>query len=59
MLYREDYYKEDKDASENENINTAQLLVQKNRHGPTGVVNLAWNAQFTLYTCVEKSNRDD
>lgn len=59
MLYREDYYKEDKDASDQENVNTAQLLVQKNRHGPTGVVNLAWNAQFTLYTCVEKSNRDD
>lgn len=59
MLYREDYYKEDKDASDQENVNTAQLLVQKNRHGPTGVVNLAWNAQFTLYTCVEKNNRDD
>lgn len=59
MLYREDYYKEDKDASDQENVNTAQLLVQKNRHGPTGVVNLAWNAQFTLYTCVEKNNRND
>lgn len=59
MLYREDYYKDDKDASDQENVNTAQLLVQKNRHGPTGVVNLAWNAQFTLYTCVEKNNRDD
>ncbi len=59
MLYREGYYKEDKDAADSENVSSAQLLVQKNRHGPTGVVNLAWNAQFTLYTCVEKNNIDD
>lgn len=39
-------------------VNTAELLVEKNRHGPTGVVKLAWNPQFTLYTCIEPENRE-
>jgi replicative DNA helicase len=59
MLYRESYYKDDKEKVEEENVNTAQLLVQKNRHGPTGPIQLAWNAQFTLYTCVEKNQNND
>lgn len=67
MLYREDYYnfnkkkgKDDKEEEQKEAapaptetlVNTAELLVEKNRHGPTGVVKLIWNPQFTLYTCV-------
>ena len=59
MLYREDYYKTDKEAPEAIEVNTAELLVQKNRHGPTGSVKLAWNPQFTLYTCVENNNNDE
>lgn len=58
MLYREDYYKNEKDNPEEIEVNTAELLVQKNRHGPTGSVKMAWNPQFTLYTCVE-NNKDD
>ena len=57
MLYREDYYKTEKDEDQ-PNVNTAELLVQKNRHGPTGVVKMAWNPQFTLYTCLE-NQRDE
>lgn len=59
MLYREDYYKNDKEAPEAVEVNTAELLVQKNRHGPTGSVKLAWNPQFTLYTCVENNISDE
>lgn len=59
MLYREDYYKNEKDNPEDIEVNSAELLVQKNRHGPTGVVKMAWNPQFTLYTCVEKNNADE
>lgn len=59
MLYREDYYKTDKESPEDVEVNTAELLVQKNRHGPTGSVKLAWNKQFTLYTCVENNNTDE
>ncbi len=59
MLYREDYYKNEKDNPEEVEVNTAELLVQKNRHGPTGSVKMAWNPQFTLYTCVENNKTDD
>lgn len=59
MLYREDYYKNEKDSPEQVEVNTAELLVQKNRHGPTGSVKMAWNPQFTLYTCVENNNTDE
>lgn len=58
MLYREDYYNKDK-TPEDVEVNTAELLVQKNRHGPTGSVKLAWNKQFTLYTCVEENISDE
>ncbi len=60
MLYREDYYKTDKtensDNPEEIQVNTAELLVQKNRHGPTGVIKMAWNPRFTLYTCIDKNH---
>ena len=59
MLYREDYYKNEKENPEEIEVNTAELLVQKNRHGPTGSIKMAWNPQFTLYTCVEHNNTDE
>ncbi len=58
MLYREDYYKTDKDEDQPD-VNSAELLVQKNRHGPTGVVKMAWNPMFTLYTCLEKQRDEE
>ncbi len=58
MLYREDYYKTEKDE-EQLDVNSAELLVQKNRHGPTGVVKMAWNRMFTLYTCLEKQRDEE
>ncbi len=59
MLYREDYYKTEKDNPEQVECNTAELLVQKNRHGPTGSVKMNWNPQFTLYTCPENNVTDE
>ena len=59
MLYREDYYKNDKktdqpeEGAEQIEVNSAELLVQKNRHGPTGSIKLAWNPKYTLYTCFD------
>ena len=62
MLYREDYYKEQNNDESKENIpidevrvDIAQVLIQKNRHGPTGTVKLAWNPDFTLFTTLEKN----
>ncbi|MBQ6065236.1 MAG: replicative DNA helicase [Clostridia bacterium] len=59
MLYREDYYKNEKDNPEEIEVNSAELLVQKNRHGPTGSVKMAWNPKYTLYTCVAQNNNDE
>ena len=59
MLYREDYYKNDKENPEQIEVNSAELLVQKNRHGPTGSIKMAWNPQYTLYTCVDQNNGDE
>ncbi|GAP66816.1 DnaB domain protein helicase domain protein [Mizugakiibacter sediminis] len=41
MLYRPDYYEGD----ECERAGTAKIIVEKNRHGPTGYVEVAWHAQ--------------
>lgn len=52
MLYRDDYYKKDeyvpyiKDGVE---LQVAQILVRKNRHGPCGDVNLVWIPAWTKF----------
>lgn len=59
MLYREDYYKDSSDVPPDDiRVDEAELIIAKNRHGPTGSVPLAWNADFTLYTTREY-NRDE
>lgn len=45
MIYREDYY--DKENADNRGI--AEVIVAKQRNGPTGVVKLAWLAQHGLF----------
>ena len=56
MLYRENYYNtDDNDTPVDEiRVDTAEVLVQKNRHGPTGSVRLAWNPDFTMFTSRER-----
>lgn len=49
FLYREAYYPD----SNAENINLAECLVSKNRHGETGSVKLMWDGQFTRFTNYE------
>lgn len=54
MLYREDYYKDSADTPpEDIRIDEAELIISKNRHGPTGTVPLAWNPDYTLFTTRE------
>lgn len=45
FLYRDGYYNKDK----SEDVNLAECIVAKNRHGETGTVNLRWNGQYTLF----------
>ena len=49
MLYRDTYYSNGEgDAAIA--VNDAQLLVQKNRHGPTKEIELTWIPEFTPFT---------
>lgn len=61
MLYREDYYKqaETDDDAEPVNVNTAQVLVLKNRHGPTENIELNWSPEFTLFTTKERRHDEN
>lgn len=58
MLYREAYYDNDSDEPTQIEANKAEVLVQKNRHGSTGSVELAWNGDYTMFSTIEKI-RDD
>lgn len=48
FLYRDEYYNPD---SEDKNI--AEVIVAKQRNGPTGVVKLAWLGQYTKFANLE------
>ena len=55
MLYRENYYTQmqQSETDEDVQVDEAELLIQKNRHGPTGVVPLAWHPEITMFTTRE------
>ncbi len=60
MLYREAYYKDSSDTpAEDMRVDEAELLISKNRHGPTGSVPLAWNPDYTLFTTREYVRDDE
>ncbi len=50
FLYRDGYYNKDKV----EDVNLAECIVAKNRHGETGTINLRWNGQYTLFLSEQK-----
>lgn len=61
MLYRPDYYSNDEEQdAENEQkmANRAEIIVAKNRHGPTDTVEMVWDADHTLFISAEKIRND-
>ena len=65
MLYRQDYYKGEEDSDEEEQnpeeekrANEAEIIVAKNRHGPTDTVKMVWDADHTLFMGLEKIRND-
>lgn len=44
FLYRDEYYNPDTEAK-----NQAELIIAKQRNGPTGTVNLVWIGQYTKF----------
>ena len=49
FIYREDYYKPDTDKK-----GISEIIVAKQRSGPTGTVELAWLGQYTLFANLAK-----
>ncbi len=45
FIYRDEYYNKSE-----ENAGTAELLISKQRNGPTGTVKLAFLKEFTKFT---------
>ena len=44
FLYRDDYYNPETDAK-----NVAEVIIAKQRNGPTGTVRLAWLPKYTRF----------
>lgn len=54
FLYREEYYRDQGDSKvKEENVNTAEVIIAKNRHGSQGTVKMGWNGQFTKFRTLE------
>ena len=63
MLYRQDYYSSEDDDEQStdeqeERADQAEIIVAKNRHGPTETVNMVWDADHTLFMGMEKVRND-
>jgi len=53
LLHREDYYHKDDEQWQQENpdrVGLAEVIIAKQRNGPTGVVKMSWNSDFTRFT---------
>ena len=57
FLYREGYYadKSGEDAGANVDLNSAECMVAKNRHGETNVVKLHWQGEFMRFSSLENN----
>ncbi len=49
FLYRDDYYNKD-----TEDKNIAEVIIAKQRNGPTGTVNLVWLPEYTKFANMER-----
>ena len=57
FLYREGYYasKDGEEANAEVDLNSAECMVAKNRHGETNVVKLHWQGEFMRFTALENN----
>lgn len=50
FIYRDDYYNKD-----SEEAGVSEIIIGKQRNGPTGTVKLAWLSQYTKFANLERS----
>lgn len=55
FLYRDAYYERDVQQK----TSVAECIVAKNRHGETGTVKLSWIGEYTLFTNLDTSGREE
>lgn len=53
FLYREEYYRNEKDDPSSVQTGTSEVIVAKNRHGELDTVKLAWAGEFTQFSSLE------
>ncbi len=53
FLYRDEYYKTDKN---DQNASIAEVIIQKNRHGSTGTVEMGWIGRYTKFITKSDDN---
>ena len=49
FIYRDDYYNHD-----SEDAGVSEIIIGKQRNGPTGTVKLAWLSQYTKFANLER-----
>jgi replicative DNA helicase len=53
FLYRDEYYNKDTDKK-----NIGEVIIAKQRNGPTGVVELAWLGQYTKFANLDRFHNE-
>jgi len=57
LLYRDEYYKSDADPS-NTKGNIAEVLIQKNRHGSLGRIEMGWLPAYTKFRSLDNEHKE-
>ena len=53
FLFREDYYRNEKEDGAASDSNQAEIIVAKNRHGELDNVQVNWSGEFTQFSSLE------
>jgi replicative DNA helicase len=59
LIHREDKYGKEGDGTTNDKKNIVEILIEKHRNGPTGVVELYFDDKKTSFLSVEKNEFGD
>ena len=58
FLYRDEYYKAGR-SPEDTGGNTVEVIIQKNRHGSTGNIEMGWIGQYTKFLTLDTDGREE